>query len=129
MLFAGGGVLWEQWLARPRLGWVKLAYGALMVLAGALLAPTLIPLLPAETYIRYAAATRLQQPQDSKRAKLALPPTRLRGHVPRWCRTGSLARDPKRYAVSEDLSLQMASGTGLSLALRRLSALRDSHPP
>ena len=71
--------MWEQWLARPRLGWVKLAYGALMVLAGALLAPTLIPLLLAETYIRYAAATRLQQPQDSKRAKLALPPTRLQG--------------------------------------------------
>jgi hypothetical protein len=63
LLFAGGGVLWEQWLAHPRLGWVKLAYCALMVLAGALLAPTLIPLLPAETYIRYAAATRLQPPR------------------------------------------------------------------
>jgi len=63
VLFAGGGVLWEQWLARPRLGWVKPAYGALMVLAGALLAPTLIPLLPAETYIRYTAATHLQQPR------------------------------------------------------------------
>jgi len=63
VLFAGGGVLWEQWLARPRLGWVKPAYGVLMILAGALLAPTLIPLLPAETYIRYAAATHLQQPR------------------------------------------------------------------
>ncbi len=63
LLFAGGGVLWEQWLARPRLGWLKPAYGALMVLAGALLAPTLIPLLPAETYIRYAAITHLQQPR------------------------------------------------------------------
>lgn len=63
VLFAGGGVLWEQWLARPRLGWVEPAYGALMILAGALLAPTLIPLLPAEAYIRYAAATHLQQPR------------------------------------------------------------------
>jgi hypothetical protein len=34
----------------------------------------------------------------------ALPPRRLRGHVPRWCRTGSLARDPKHCGVSEDLS-------------------------
>ena len=34
-----------------------------MILAGALLAPTLIPLLPPETYIRYAAATHLQQPR------------------------------------------------------------------
>jgi Dolichyl-phosphate-mannose-protein mannosyltransferase len=62
-LFAGGGVLWEQWLARPGLGWVKPAYGALMILAGALAAPTAIPVLPAETYIRYAAATHLQQPR------------------------------------------------------------------
>ena len=63
VLFAGGGVLWEQWLARPRLGWVKPVYGALMVLLGALLAPTLIPLLPPETYIRYSAFTHLQQPR------------------------------------------------------------------
>jgi hypothetical protein len=63
VLFAGGAVLWEQWLVSPRLRWVKLAYGSLMVLAGAVLAPTLIPLLPAETYIRYAAATHLQQPR------------------------------------------------------------------
>jgi hypothetical protein len=63
ILFAAGGVLWEQWLAKPRLGWVKPAYGALMVMVGALLAPTLIPLLPPEMYIRYAAATHLQQPR------------------------------------------------------------------
>jgi hypothetical protein len=63
LLFAGGGVLWEQWLASRRLRWVKWAYVTLMVLAGALLAPTLIPLLPPETYIRYAAATHLQQPR------------------------------------------------------------------
>jgi 4-amino-4-deoxy-L-arabinose transferase-like glycosyltransferase len=63
ILFAGGGVLWEQWLARPRLRWVRPAYGALMVLLCALLAPTLIPLLPPETYIRYAAVTHLQQPR------------------------------------------------------------------
>src|SRR5215469_739970 len=34
-----------------------------MVLAGAMLAPTLIPLLAPETYIRYAEATHLQQPR------------------------------------------------------------------
>ncbi len=62
VLFAGGSVLWEQWLARPRLGWVKPAYCALMILVGALIAPTVIPLLPAETFIRYAAAAHLQPP-------------------------------------------------------------------
>ncbi len=62
-LFAGGAVMWERWLARPRLAWVKPVYGVLMVAMAALLAPTLIPLLPPETYIRYAAVTHLQQPR------------------------------------------------------------------
>lgn len=61
-LFAAGGVAWERWLA-VRLQWLKPVYLALMVLMAALLAPTLIPLLPPETYIRYAEATHLQQPR------------------------------------------------------------------
>ena len=64
MLFAAGGVQFEAWLARPRLAWIKPAYWcALMVLMGALLAPTLLPLLPPETYIRYVKATHLEQPR------------------------------------------------------------------
>jgi hypothetical protein len=62
MLFAAGAVQFEAWLARPRLAWIKPAYCALMVLMGALLAPTLLPLLPPETYIRYVRATHLQPP-------------------------------------------------------------------
>lgn len=63
VLFAGGAIVWERWLARPRLPWVKWSYGALMVLMGALMAPTLLPLLPPETYIRYASFTHLHQPR------------------------------------------------------------------
>ena len=63
MLFAGGAVLWERWLEAPRVRWVRPVYVALMLVMGALLAPTMIPLLPPETYIRYAAATHLQQPR------------------------------------------------------------------
>jgi hypothetical protein len=37
-------------------------YVTVMVLMAALIAPTVIPLLPPETYIRFAAATHLQQP-------------------------------------------------------------------
>src|SRR5262249_25815463 len=74
VLFAGGSVLWEQWLARPGTKWVKLAYGSVMLLAGLLLAPTLIPLLPVETYIRYAAATHLQQPRIQTHKLGLLPP-------------------------------------------------------
>ena len=62
VLFAGGGALWEQLLARPRLAWLKIAYPAAMLLAGAVLAPLAIPLLPPETYIRYTKAIGLQQP-------------------------------------------------------------------
>jgi Dolichyl-phosphate-mannose-protein mannosyltransferase len=68
MLFAAGAVQFEAWLESPRLAWfkpdwIKPAYCALMVLMGALLAPTLLPLLPPETYIRYAKATHLEQPR------------------------------------------------------------------
>lgn len=63
ILFAGGATLWERWLFRPKQAWVKWGYCALMLLGGALLAPTVLPLLPPETYIRYAAATHLQQPR------------------------------------------------------------------
>ena len=62
VLFAAGGVLWEQLLARPKLGWLKLAYPALMLLGGAVFAPLAIPLLPPETYIRYTKALGLDQP-------------------------------------------------------------------
>lgn len=63
ILFAGGAIFWERWIAGKSLIWVKWSYGVLMILCGALLAPTLLPLLPPESYIRYSAATHLQQPR------------------------------------------------------------------
>src|ERR1019366_2805533 len=63
MLFAAGGVQWERWLGGPRTAWIKPVWCALMVLMGALLAPTLLPILPPETYIRYARATHLDPPR------------------------------------------------------------------
>jgi Dolichyl-phosphate-mannose-protein mannosyltransferase len=59
MLMAAGAVQFERWPVR----WLKPVYVALMVLMAALIAPTLLPLLPPETYIRYAAVTHLQQPR------------------------------------------------------------------
>jgi hypothetical protein len=73
LLFAGGAVLWERWLRAPRVRWVGPVYAALMTLMGALLAPTLIPLLPPETYIRYAEATHLQQPRIERHKLGPLP--------------------------------------------------------
>jgi len=63
LLFAAGSVAWERWLASPRVWWVAAVYGALMIAMGALIAPTILPLLPPETYIRYSAAIHLQQPR------------------------------------------------------------------
>ena len=63
LVFAGGAVEWELWLAGPRLAWLKFAYPALMVVAGAALAPLAVPVLPVETYIRYTQAIHLQQPR------------------------------------------------------------------
>ena len=63
LLFAAGGVAWERWLAAPRLRWIKAAYVALMVLMASLLLPSVLPVLPAETYIRYSTALHLQPPR------------------------------------------------------------------
>ena len=63
LLFAGGSVLWERWLAGARVQWVKPAYVALIVLMAAVLAPTMVPLLPVDTYIRYSIATHLAPPR------------------------------------------------------------------
>ena len=59
MLMAAGSVAFEG----LRVRWVKPVYCTLMVLMAILIAPTLLPLLPPETYIRYAAATHLEQPR------------------------------------------------------------------
>jgi hypothetical protein len=59
MLFAAGAMVFEG----LRVRWLQPVYCALMVLMGGLLAPTLIPLLPPETYIRYSKATHLEQPR------------------------------------------------------------------
>ena len=63
LLFAGGSVLWERWLAGARVQWIKPAYAALIVLVAAALAPMMIPLLPVETYLRYSLATHLAPPR------------------------------------------------------------------
>ena len=62
VLFAGGGVMWESWVHESRYGWLKLAFLALMLAAGAVLSPLAIPVLPPETFIRYTKALHLAPP-------------------------------------------------------------------
>ena len=71
LVMASGSVMWERWTQRwperrsanRRLQWIRPAYIALMVLMGIAIAPAVVPVLPVETYIRYAAATHLEQPR------------------------------------------------------------------
>jgi hypothetical protein len=62
VLFAAGSVSWEQWLSSPRLLWIRPVYLSLMIVLAVAIAPMVIPVLPPQTYIRYAARLRFQQP-------------------------------------------------------------------
>ena len=63
VLFAGGSILWESWLAPPRHHWAKIAYPTLLIVTGAVLSPVVIPVLPPETYIRYTEGLHIGQPR------------------------------------------------------------------
>jgi hypothetical protein len=68
-LFAAGGVGGERLLARPRLAWLRPAVVAILIAAGAVTAPLALPLLPVETYIRYARALG-ERPSTEERKEL-----------------------------------------------------------
>jgi 4-amino-4-deoxy-L-arabinose transferase-like glycosyltransferase len=73
MLFAGGAVAIEGWAARRRWGWLKPAYLVVLIAGGLILAPFWLPLLPPQTYIRYAKAVPLGQPAVETASTGALP--------------------------------------------------------
>jgi hypothetical protein len=54
LVFAAGGVQFEHWFRMRFLKWLRVAFPALMAIAGALWAPLTLPVLPVDTFIRYA---------------------------------------------------------------------------
>jgi len=62
MLFAAGAIAVQDFCDR-RLQWAKSAYATLLVSAGVILAPMSLPVLPVETYLRYAKLIGLEQPR------------------------------------------------------------------
>jgi 4-amino-4-deoxy-L-arabinose transferase-like glycosyltransferase len=56
MLFAGGGVVMERFIAQRGWSWLRPAYFAVLLLTGCALAPMAMTVLPVETFIRYQAS-------------------------------------------------------------------------
>jgi 4-amino-4-deoxy-L-arabinose transferase-like glycosyltransferase len=73
MLLAGGAAVMEFWLTRPGWRWVRMAYPALIAVAGTITAPMAMPLLQPETYIRYTQALGFKVPQIEHRRSSQLP--------------------------------------------------------
>jgi len=72
MLFAAGAVVFEN-LTRSQLLWSRAVYVSLIVVATCLLAPTVAPILPVETYIRYQRAMGLEPPKAENQPTGPLP--------------------------------------------------------
>jgi 4-amino-4-deoxy-L-arabinose transferase-like glycosyltransferase len=56
VLLAAGACVVEGWARKPRLRWLPPAVAAAVALSGLLVAPLAKPLLPVDTYVRYAQA-------------------------------------------------------------------------
>jgi 4-amino-4-deoxy-L-arabinose transferase-like glycosyltransferase len=68
-IFAAGGVAWERWLEPSGRRWLRAVLVALLA-PGLVLAPINLPILPVETYIRYASALGIQ-PSTAESKELA----------------------------------------------------------
>jgi hypothetical protein len=73
MLFASGAIALEAWWSRPRREGFKAASAVTLGLAGLILAPMAMPLLPPETYLDYTRTLHLSQPRIENRSTNALP--------------------------------------------------------
>lgn len=66
MLFAAGGVAFEDLLSKPRRRWIAPAYVTIMVLLTFALLPLGIPILKPETFLRYQASLPFKLPASEK---------------------------------------------------------------
>jgi hypothetical protein len=77
MLFAGGAVAIEQWLARSAMTreriWPQAAIASVVVIAGAMFAPVVLPLLSPDNYVAYAQALHLMPPKTEVHHEGRLP--------------------------------------------------------
>ncbi len=72
MLFAAGAIAFER-VTSVRLRWSRAAYAAVVVVAGALMAPMTLPILPVETFLGYRRAIGMQPPEFEHQQNGPLP--------------------------------------------------------
>lgn len=73
VIFAAGAVYFEHLTEHRRLRWIRPAYAALMLAVGALIAPTIIPILPVETFIAYSKRLGITQQKFENQPQSELP--------------------------------------------------------
>jgi len=73
ILIAAGAVMIERGLTRSGREWAKPAYLGLLLATGALVAPTVVPMLSPEGYVRYSKVIGIAQPPLENRAASAMP--------------------------------------------------------
>jgi Dolichyl-phosphate-mannose-protein mannosyltransferase len=73
MLFALGACSVERAATRARMGWLRPAMAALVIVGGLPLIPLAIPVLPVETYVRYQAALG-REPGTEERHEMGILP-------------------------------------------------------
>jgi hypothetical protein len=72
-MFAAGAVSLEQLTERRWMKWFRLVYALAMLVVGALIAPTALPLLPVKGYIAYTKALGIQQQKFENEPESQLP--------------------------------------------------------
>jgi len=73
LVFAPGAVMFERLTDRPGFKWFRPAYAATMFLAGAVIAPTVIPVLSIDGYIAYTKKLGIQQQKFEHEPESMLP--------------------------------------------------------
>lgn len=76
MMFAGGAVWWEQVFERFRsIRFLEFVYPAILIAAGAVALPIVLPVLPIEKFIAYQEATGIKPPKSEVGFDSVLPQT------------------------------------------------------
>lgn len=73
MLFAGGATAIADWIQQFRLNWLKPVLALVVIIAGLIVAPFAIPILPVESYIKYAKFFGQAPSTEEKKEVGALP--------------------------------------------------------